>query len=434
MKTSRKLAFSALTAVLVVLVAEIFAQITYHSIYDYWYRPDKLRQHTSGSWSLDENLTDVPTYLKDLAVHPYLGFVLDAEGGEKLGLGFSDGVSPQPSRDLADHLKILVLGGSVAGQIMSAPKPGDQAVLQTALEHAFSSAGIDRDIWMFNGTIHGFKQPQQLHAYAYLLTQGARFDLVINLDGFNEMTLAVFEGAHKGLHPGYPRGWDVLISRRLSPGKLRKVGRLQQIRDDQAALIKFSRDVPLARSAFIGLYLAHQLTTGERQSHALIEELEWKKQKGGLSFEEGGIPFDYDNEELVFSYLAALWRRSSTLLFQLANSNNAQYVHFFQPNQYLEGSKQLTREERDRFYIPNKGFGAAYRAAYPYFRSEIDALSTTHDWFVDASMIFVNEKETVYSDWCCHFNERGLLQLADFIAGEIVARSDSFVHGENQPE
>jgi len=33
------------------------------------------------------------------------------------------------------------------------------------------------------------------------------------------------------------------------------------------------------------------------------------------------------------------------------------------------------------------------------------------------------EEETVFSDWCCHFNEYGLRRLAAKVAGELVTGS-----------
>ena len=36
----------------------------------------------------------------------------------------------------------------------------------------------------------GYKQPQQLMAYNYLLSLGAEFDAVINIDGYNVITTA----------------------------------------------------------------------------------------------------------------------------------------------------------------------------------------------------------------------------------------------------
>ena len=93
----------------------------------------------------------------------------------------------------------------------------------------------------------------------YLLTQGAEFYLILNLDGFNEMTLAMLEGKSKGLHPAYPRGWDVMLGNRLTGRKLRKIAQLLKVREEQSSLIAAAQSTPLARPALVGLLLAHKV-------------------------------------------------------------------------------------------------------------------------------------------------------------------------------
>jgi hypothetical protein len=280
---------------------------------------------------------------------------------------------------------------------------------------------------MFNASLPGFKQPQQLMAYSYLLSQGAEFDVVVNVDGFNEMTMAVIEEKPRGLHPSFPRGWDVMLGNRWSPGRLRQAAELLELRRDQNSTIEWAQSSPWARSAMVGLYLARRIVADESRARMLIKKVEFRRKKNELTFEEGGIPFDYDDLEQTCDYLAKLWRRSSTAIGQLARGNGTDYLHVFQPNQYLDGSKPLTERERREFYRPDVVFGPAFRAAYPCFRSEMGEMTARGEWFVDASMTFADEAETVYSDWCCHFNEYGLRRLAAKVAGEIVARSKGTV-------
>lgn len=416
----RKTAFSIILLLAVLLLFEVLAQLTFRAIYDHSYRPKKLYKLTSSSWIPGQDETGVPNHLTDLVIHPYFGFAIDVVGGARTGLGFGQWTSPLRSQQYGDKLRVLVLGGSVAVQLMQPELADGTNYFKKAVKDEFHQSGIDLDVWMFNAALPGFKQPQQFIAYSYLLTQGAEFDLVVNLDGFNEMTLAMLEGKPKGLYPAYPRGWDVMLGNRMTANKLRKIAKLLKVREEQASLIEFAQSTPLARSAVAGLVLAHKVVVNEERAQALVEAIEQEKQQGELSFEEGGIPFDYDDEGKAYRYLAGLWRRSSVLLSQLAESNNAAYLHVFQPNQYLEGSKPLSRQEYEKFYVPNDGFGPVYRAAYPYFSQQMKELTEAGEWFADASMIFKDEQQTVYSDWCCHFNEHGLRLLAKYIAGEIV--------------
>lgn len=420
----RKISFSLILAVGVLVVLEVMAQLTYRALYDHSYRPKKLPQLTSSNWLTGTYTTDVPSHLDQLVVHPYFGFSVAATGQRKKGLGFREQTSPSESRQHAEKLRVLVLGGSVAVQLMHRQSAGGKSFLENALRDALDRQEVKLDLWIFNGALQGFKQPQQFLAYSYILTQGGEFDLVLNLDGFNEMVLAVLEGKLKGLHPAHPRGWDVMVGRRLTAGRLREIGQLLQVRENQAALIEFANSTPLARSAIVGLFVAHRVMVNDVRAQELVGVIEHEVQQGELRFEEGGVPFDFDDEEQTYRYLAELWARSSRLLSQLARGNSAEYLHVFQPNQYLEGSKPLSKTERERYYIPNAGFGPVYRAAYPYFQPLMKGLRES-GWFVDASMVFREEERTVYSDICCHLNELGRGLLAAFIAEEVAARSDA---------
>lgn len=417
---SRKTAFSIFLLVVFLLLVEVLAQLTFRAIYDHSYRPKKLYQLTPASWITGQDETGVPSHLTDLVIHPYFGFAVDAAGVARKGLGFGQGTSPLVSRQYAGKLRVLVLGGSVAVQLMLPEQADGTSFFERAVKDALQQGGINIDVWFFNAALPGFKQPQQFIAYSYLLTQGAEFDLVVNLDGFNEMTLAMLEGKPKGLSPAYPRGWDVMLGNRMTANKLRQLAKLLKLREDQAQLIEFAQSTPLARSAMVGLVLAHKVVANEERAQTMVAAIEQEKQHGELSFEEGGIPFDYDDEEQSYGYLATLWKRSSVLLSQLTASNDSAYLHVFQPNQYLEGSKPLSSQEREKYYVPDNGFGPVYRAAYPHFQQQMKELAAAGVWFADASMIFKNEQQTVYSDWCCHFNEQGLRQLAEYIAREIA--------------
>lgn len=51
------------------------------------------------------------------------------------------------------------------------------------------SATLGKNFIVINFATDGYKQPQQLMILNYLLALGAEFDVVINLDGFNEVSL-----------------------------------------------------------------------------------------------------------------------------------------------------------------------------------------------------------------------------------------------------
>jgi hypothetical protein len=419
----RRIAFSVILVLIVLVLIEALSQLAYQIIYDHHYHPRRLKRLTSDAWVLGENAEGLPDYMRGLIVHPYFGFGLDATGEGKAAFGLAQRVPPTASLHESNKLRILVLGGSVAMQLMQPDDlagPTPVSFLEAALQRALQEHAIERRVWLYNAAIPGGKQPQQLMAYTFLLSLGAEFDLVLNLDGFNEMTLAMFESRPKGLHPVYPRGWEIMLGSRLTSQKLRALGRLIKVREQQAGLIDFAESSPFARPTLVGLLLAQRIVDNERRAAALLLEIEKERQVGELTLEEGGVPFDYEDADSAYSYLAALWRRSSVALGAAAAATETEYLHVFQPNQYLEGSKVLTAEEQSKFYLPQGEFGVHYRGAYPFFVDEMPRLAEFGVHFVNASMLFKDEQRTVYVDACCHFNEYGIRALADFVAREVV--------------
>lgn len=130
-------------------------------------------------------------------IHPYLGFILDPKRNSNVSdFGFPCDVNPMISRT-NDQLIIGIFGGSFAG--------GTYGYGRENLINTLKVTG--KNIVVLNFAMGGYKQPQQLLALAYLLSLGAEFDIVINIDGFNEVALPPSENIPKNVFPIYPRGW-----------------------------------------------------------------------------------------------------------------------------------------------------------------------------------------------------------------------------------
>ena len=129
-------------------------------------------------------------------VHPYTGFVVLGEtavpgcytGGyeclQKVQ-GFAD--LPMPKRSDSE-LHVAILGGSVAVGTVNGTAPNLYARLLGRLPQ-FQGKKIN----IHNLALGGYHQPQQLMSLAYYYSIGAEFDLVINLDGFNEVAVTASE-------------------------------------------------------------------------------------------------------------------------------------------------------------------------------------------------------------------------------------------------
>ena len=77
-----------------------------------------------------------------------------------------------------------------------------------------------------------------------------------------------------------------------------------------------------------------------------------------------------------------------------------------QPNQYDQGSKKWSKNEEIIFnhasYIK-----PLVEKTYPIARKRFNNLALKNSRLVDFTKVFQNEVGDIYSDDCCHINERG---------------------------
>ena len=84
-----------------------------------------------------------------------------------------------------------------------------------------------KNIRLISLAVSGHKQPQQLMTVLYYLILGGKLELLINLDGFNEVTGPINNWV-KGIFPAYPTEffWLPLTATAAEPAYLRAVGTL----------------------------------------------------------------------------------------------------------------------------------------------------------------------------------------------------------------
>src|SRR4029453_9473525 len=127
-------------------------------------------------------------------IHPYLGFVPDPSLAKPRA---TIGDPPQVLAPSDTELIVGVFGGSFAAGLCNFAKGELRRVL----------AQPGKAVRLLCVAAGGYKQPQQFLSLAYLLAQGAHFDLVINVDGFNEIALSPAENRPRGGAPLYPSRW-----------------------------------------------------------------------------------------------------------------------------------------------------------------------------------------------------------------------------------
>ncbi len=352
----------------------------------------------------DDAVPDQPVIL-----HPYFGFVINPgyRGVNDQGF-FRD--SPL-TRRAPGKLIVLIMGGSVADQVYYLGGSALVEALQSRPEYAA------REIQLITTAVGGYKQPQQLLLLSYMMSLGAQYDIVINIDGFNEIDSAT-DNVMTGINPFYPHTWKLHSQLALNTEQSAALARIEMLREERRNLRhRFSGPI-LRRSAFaltLWDFLDRARQSRIRQQTVRLEQL---IDDEDLPAQVAGPPYVHSNDKDLFEDLADVWSRSSLQMSRLCELYDTTYVHVLQPNQYLPGSKDLTAEEQEVAFDPNFTGPDRIPVAYPMLVERGRRLASRHGvTFVDLTQLYAAEKRTIYNDFCCHVNQLG----ADLMARAIAA-------------
>jgi hypothetical protein len=352
------------------------------------------------------------------ALHPYWGWVLDPSANSA-GLtafhrtpisswGFLDEGPPidrtPPTRA---RFAVGLFGGSMAHWTSVEGWSDLEAELR-------GSAAIgEREIRPIRTALGGYKQPQQLLILAYLLASGAQFDLIVNLDGYNEVVLTALDLGPRGVTLSFPRSWPDLVGQTGGVERARRIGRIEFLKEWAARVERLSGRSPWRYSpvARIGLRLTDRWISGQLAEERLAMTL--KETGGSDAFAAAGPdrPIGLDQAEML-RRAGETWSRSSLQMAALARSSGAAYVHVLQPNQYLRGSKPMGGDEAAKALALESQFGEVVRSGYAELRRRAIAdLQPAGVAFLDLTGVFAQTREARYRDPCCHVTPQGSREI-----------------------
>ena len=101
------------------------------------------------------------------------------------------------------------------------------------------------------------------------------------------------------------------------------------------------------------------------------------------------------------------------MIFNLSEVYNFNYIHILQPNQYYKNSKNLTDSEKE---ISNF---QKYKNPIEKFYENLNLNNLTIINKFDARKIFISNRESLYRDYCCHLNNKGMFILSNKIINEF---------------
>ena len=275
----------------------------------------------------------------------------------------------------------------------------------------------DRDLVTLCFSHEGYKQPQQLLVLSYFLSLGQAYDLVVNIDGFNEVALGRINDQY---------GWDVsmpshehldplinLVNQStLTAAKLDVLYRLTHDKQRLNAVAQRANRTPFASAEFVLRHYYNFLR--RRYQQELVDFDRLPSTTGSNSVVHVTPKVRPRSGAAVYEDIAANWQASSAAMRQLLAARNVPYVHVLQPNQYY--STRVFNEEEKKVAL-NEGspFKAGAQGGYPLLEKELEPGA------VNAVHIFDQVRAPVYIDDCCHYTLAGNYALADVIARAVLA-------------
>ncbi len=413
----RRLLFSATYLLLLYLVTELLVFVIY-GVYsgriDWMDSIGRERSDLLHKLATRESLV--------LQVHPFVGYTevppKGACGGPDGKLhdcvvsryGYVDEKSPIQSR-APGKVIVGIMGGSVAcGFYLDGTKR-----LGEALSKAPAFAG--KEIVFVDIAVSGYKQPQQLMTLNYLLTLGAEFDVIVNIDGFNDAVLYEAENLGNRVFPAFPRSWHSRVST-SGPRVAKYVGRLEhqvETREDMAR--GYSR-LPWRYSPLCNLLWWIFDSRAEIRMIELQDEYR-KDAPSTPNYAVEGPGATFTSRAELYQQLVSIWKNSSIQLDKLCAANGIRYFHFLQPNLVLSGSKPLTADERFMADHRDEMYRPGIRDGYPLMIREGRDLKARGERFTDLTRMFDGHAEPVYCD-ICHFYQAGNDVMADRVAEAIL--------------
>jgi len=343
-------------------------------------------------------------------LHPYLGYVLrkgrtgeyfskkwvvNNSGFHNLTINNTDYYPYYPKQD---EIIVGIFGGSVAAGLALFSQGNN--LLKEKIKDSFPIYE-NKKIKILNFSLPGFKQPQQLLTLIYFLQNNQHFDIIINLDGFNEAVTG-FKNFEDTLDLSMPANqlWSKFGNSNLRVDQDMKVHlkRFLELKNHhiQKSLKKHNIAILYYINKLKILYNSQRIKT--LNSYINLPE---KKILFPKSFLQEKV-----NSDNLYEKISSLWFYGSKLMNDICNLNNIKYFHFLQPNQWLAINSEIfiPFDANHQYKWVKKPVDEGYKkfVSNEFFFKENNII------FKDLTFIFDGKiNQQIYSDDCCHLTQKG---------------------------
>lgn len=360
-------------------------------------------------------------------LHPFFGFIMEPgpdfrEGFDVNNYGFISPYNYPYIRQHENQYLIGVFGGSVAQSY--AINEIETKILEKRLKELPDFA--NKEIIIIPFTTGGYKQPQQLLILNYFLSIGQELDMVINMDGFNEVALS-YVNHQNDIDIAMPSGQHIiplanLANNSLSATALKTLLKIQDQKEKLSGGVTKLENCKLAFCHTFNAIYINKLANNYRRDIKRFERARRKREED--SYENNVIYYNKTNTRLpdaiLFEEITRNWLNASLLIHQITSQRNILYFHILQPNQYYQTQRIFTADEQKTAFSDDSDYGKAVKIGYPKLITKIDELKRNGVQFINTVNSFDQIKETIYIDSCCHYNDVGEDIISSDVATSIV--------------
>ncbi|MEG3906838.1 hypothetical protein [Microcoleus sp. Pol12B5] len=358
--------------------------------------------------------------------HPFLGFIQqpgpDFRPGFKVNnYGFISPYDYPLKKTKKNQFIIGVFGGSVASNY------GVFEVQNKILpQYIKQLPGLkDKEFIILSFATGGYKQPQQLLILNYFLALGQELDMVVNIDGFNEVALSNLNNKNQ-IDLAMPSIQHILpltslANNSLSTKAMKATIRIQENKARINQGLERLQNCSLAAcDALTSVYV--QNLVNNYKTDVIKFEKERTQQKKDDS---GSVIYINTNksvlqDSLAFEQMAQNWVKSSIFMHKVLSASNVPYFHVLQPNQYYQTKRVFGEAEKQIAFNKDTPYAKSVQIGYPALFNKFPNLKKNNITLVNAVNVFDNTKEAVYVDSCCHYNQAGEVVFSNYVGRSIL--------------
>ncbi len=358
--------------------------------------------------------------------HPFFGFIqkpsADFRPGFKVNnYGFISPYDYPLKKTNKNQFIIGVFGGSVASNY------GIFEVQNKILPRYIKQipAFKDREFVILSFATGGYKQPQQLLILNYFLALGQELDMVVNIDGFNEVALSNLNNKTQ-IDMAMPSIQHILPLTNLANNSLstKAMKATIAIKENKARInqgLESLQHCSLAACDALTSVYVQNLVNNYQRDVIKFEKERTKQQKD----DSGSVIYINTNKSVLqdsvaFDKMAWNWAKSSIFMHKVLSASNVPYFHVLQPNQYYQTKRVFGEAEKQIAFNKDTPYAKAVEIGYPALFKKFPNLEKNNIDILNAVNVFDKTKDAVYVDSCCHYNQTGEVVFSNYVGSSIL--------------